>query len=97
GDGQLNGVGQDARGAAFLAVAVLRRAAQSNQVYATALRKDGERLICTGKSSGGGVNDDSVLAERLLFDAPLNDIAYFKLGAREMETMEWTNVALPSR
>jgi hypothetical protein len=93
--GQLNGVGQDSSSRAFVAVAGLRRDTQARQFFARALTKDGERLACSGKSISGGTRDDSVMTERLLFDSPLNDIAYFMLGTRDVETMEWTDVALP--
>ena len=95
--GQLNGIGQDSSGRAFLALAGLRRSAQKRQFCARALTKDGRRLTCAGKSISGGVNEDSVVVEQLLFDSPLNDIAYFMLGTREVETIEWTDVALPPR
>jgi serine/threonine protein kinase len=97
GGGQLNGVGQDSSGRAFLALACVRRYTQTNQFYARALSRDGRRLSCACKSISGGTKEDSVLAERLFFDAPLNDLAYFTLGTRDVETMEWTNVALPPR
>lgn len=90
----LNGVGQDAKGRAFIAIAENTLKMKSRKFDAMAVTKDGRKLSPNGRSAAGAENS-GLSVERFQFDVPLNDVANFAVGTRPIRTQEWKNVVLP--
>jgi hypothetical protein len=93
GDSQLNGIGQDASGKTFVAIAIAAEKNAARRFGVIAVTRDGlemEAITSTGDNSGGR----AVSTARFLFDARLSDIAQFRVGTRPIRTMEWKDVAL---
>ena len=91
---QFNGVGQNAKGKAFLTIAVDMKQDAARQFGVVAVTKDGRELQPSGGETGGGVGE-AVYVQRFLFDTPLAEVAHFRLGARPVRTVEFRNVPLP--
>ena len=94
GRSQLNAVGQNVLGRAFVAIAVDAKKLQGRQFDVVAITKDGRELPHTGWGRAGPV-DDGVRVENFDFTIPLTDVAKFIIGTRPVRTMEWKNVVLP--
>jgi hypothetical protein len=94
--GQLSSIGQDAKGRTFVVRSYGTKSSERRQFGVVAFGKDGRELESQGSSMGGQWNVDSkLLVERLYFNVPLADIAYFRIGTRPVRTMELINVVLP--
>lgn len=93
GDSQFNGLGQDADGKTFLAIAVDTDKTRERQFGVVAVLRDGTERDCRGISSMA--NDGSgTRAERFEFDEPLAEIASFRIGSRPVRSLTWENVVL---
>jgi hypothetical protein len=96
GSGQINGIGQDAAGKAFIAIAFEAQKTSQRRLGAIATTKDGRELEPVGSATGGNSNGTGVSIARFRFDVPLSDIAHFRVGTRPVRTMEWKDVVLPT-
>ncbi len=94
GNGQLNGVGENIDGRAFVSLAYDAAKMKSRRFGVRAILKDGRELMTGGSWSGNG-NGTGVRVEEYSFDLPLSDVAKFIIGTRPIRMMEWTNVVLP--
>lgn len=95
GGSQLNGVGQNSQGRAFVAIAVDAKNMQSRQFDVAAIAKDGREILHAGWGRGGPVGG-GVRVENFDFEIPLADVAKFIIGTRPIRTMEWKDVVLPA-
>jgi tRNA A-37 threonylcarbamoyl transferase component Bud32 len=93
GGSQLNGMGQDVDGRAFVAIAVAAKRMQARQFDALAVAKDGREISPAGSERGGTVGSD-VRIERFEFEIPLAEVAKFIIGSRPVRTNEWRDVVL---
>jgi serine/threonine protein kinase len=93
GGSQLNGMGQNVDGKAFVSIAVNNAGLHGRKFGALAVTKDGRRLTPGGAGVGGLAS--SLTAEEFTFDVPLTSIAKFLIGTRPIRTNEWKNVVLP--
>jgi len=91
GDGQLNGIGQDAGGKTFVAIAVDTQKNAARRFGIIAVTKDGRQLESGPVMSSAGA---TVGIARFEFEVPLADIAHFRVGTRPIRTMEWKDVVL---
>ena len=96
GGSQLNGMGQDVDGRAFVAIAVAAKKMSSRQFDAVAIAKDGRELPPAGSERGGTIGGD-VRIERFEFEVPLTDVTKFIIGTRPIRTNEWKDVVLPPK
>ncbi|MEP6663722.1 MAG: hypothetical protein ABJC04_08665, partial [Verrucomicrobiota bacterium] len=96
GEGELNGVGQNVDGRAFVAIAANAEKMKARRFGVVAVTKDGRELI-TGGSWSGGSDGTGLRVERFEFDVPLSEVAKFRIGTRPIRTMEWKDVVLPKR
>lgn len=94
GDSQLNGVGQNVDGRAFVSVAVDAKKMASRKFGAIAVDKAGRQVTPVGTESGGTVGS-GLRVESFDFEMPLADVAKFIIGARPVRTNEWKDVVLP--
>jgi hypothetical protein len=94
GNSQLNGIGQDSDGKSFIAIAIDAPKSASRRFGVIAVTKDGRELEPTGAASGSNSDGTGVSIARFNFDAPLADIAHFRVGTRPLRTMEWKGVVL---
>jgi hypothetical protein len=94
GNSQLNGVGQNSEGKAFVAIAVDAEKMKSRQFGVFAATKDGREVEPAGSERGGNIGS-GVRVENFEFAAPLADIARFRIGTRPIRTVEWKDVVLP--
>ena len=90
---QFNGIGQNAAGKAFFALAVDMKQDGGRQFGVVAVTKEGRDLQPVGFSGGGGVGE-AVYVQRFEFAAPLAEIAYFRLSSRPIRTIEYKDLAL---
>jgi hypothetical protein len=91
GNGQLNGIGQNIDGHAFVSLAYAPAKMKLRQFGVVAVTKDGREL----RSGSGGRSDSGVRVEEFTFDLQLADVAKFIIGTRPVRTNEWKNVVLP--
>jgi hypothetical protein len=91
GAGQLNGVGQNIDGQAFVSIAYAPAKMPSRRFGVMAVTKDGRELM-----AGGSWSDTGVRVEEFTFTVPLADVAKFIIGTRPIRTMEWKDVVLPT-
>jgi predicted Ser/Thr protein kinase len=91
---QLNGIGQNARGEAFVAIAVDTKADAAEQFGALAVMPDGRELQPSGSFLGGNSDGRGVNVQRFEFPVPLSEIVKFRIGTRPIRSIEWKNVAL---
>jgi len=94
GGSQLNGIGQNKAGRAFVAVAVDAKNMRSRVFDVVAVTKDGREIPRTGWERGGTIGA-GVSVENFDFEIPLADVAKFIIGTRPIRTNEWKNVGLP--
>ncbi len=94
GNSQLNGVGQDVDGEAFVAIAVDEGKMKSRRFGVKAVTKDGRELV-TGGSESSNSSGTGVGVEEFHFDLPLADVSKFIIGTRPIRTNEWKAVVLP--
>jgi hypothetical protein len=94
GGSQLNAVGQNVLGRAFVAIAVDAKKMQGRQFDVVAITKDGRELPHAGWGRAGPV-DGGVRVENFDFPTPLADVAKFLIGTRPIRIHEWKNVVLP--
>jgi hypothetical protein len=94
GGGQLNGVGQNVDGQAFVALAVDANRLNDRRFGVVAVTKDGRELM-TGGSWSGNSDGSGVRVEEFDFNVPLADVKKFIIGTRPIRTNEWENVVLP--
>jgi hypothetical protein len=95
GDSQLNGVGQNVDGQAFVAIAVDAGRLKSRRFGVVAVTKDGHELT-TSPSETSFAGDAGVSVAVFEFNVPLADLARFIIGTRPVHTMEWKDVVLPT-
>ncbi len=95
-DSQLNSIGQDLQGRAFVSIALDVEKMQGRKFGVAALAKDGRELQTTGTGAGGGVRS-GIRVEQFDFGVPLAEIAEFRIGTRPIRTNEWRNVVLPGK
>jgi len=93
GNSQLNGLGQNAQGKAFVAIAVDAGRMMSRQFGVFALMRDGREIQPTGSERGGNVGS-GVRVENFEFAEPLANVAKFIIGTRPIRMMEWKDVVL---
>lgn len=94
GNSHLNGIGQDIEEKAFVAVAVDASKAASRHFGVIAVMCDGRELAATGNSTSGHAGS-ALRVEKFTFNAPLKEIAQFRIGTRPIQTVEWKDVMLP--
>ena len=94
GNSQLNGMGQNVDGKAFVAIAVDAGKMKSRRFGVVAVTKDG-RDLTTGGSWSGNADGTGVRVEEFEFAVPLADVAKFVIGTRPIRTREWNDVVLP--
>jgi hypothetical protein len=94
GGSQLNGVGQNVDGRAFVAIGVDAKGMRSRQFDVVAVAKDGREIPRTGWESSGTVGA-GVRVENFDFELPLAEVAKFRIGTRPIRTNDWKDVALP--
>ena len=92
---QFNGLGQDADGKTFLAIAVDTGKTRERQFGVVAVLRDGTERDCRGVSSMGNVGAGT-RAERFEFKEPLAEIASFRIGTRPVRSLTCENVVLPN-
>ena len=94
GDSELNGVGQNVDGKAFVAIAANAGKMKSRRFGVVAVTRDGRELTTSGGESSNS-DGTGVRVEEFVFDVPLADVAKFIIGTRPIRTNEWRNVVLP--
>ncbi|HXF10435.1 MAG TPA: hypothetical protein VN625_06590, partial [Desulfuromonadaceae bacterium] len=94
GNGHLNGVGQNAKGNAFLSLAFDAEQLNGRRFAVVAVTKAG-RTLPTSRSWQGSGNGQGVRTEEFVCDAPLAEISRFIIGTRPIHTNEWKNVLAP--
>jgi hypothetical protein len=94
GGSQLNGVGQDVDGRAFVAIAVDVKNMQTRQFDVVAVARDGREIRSAGSGSSGAVGAE-FRVEHFDFELPLAAVAEFLIGTRPIRTVEWKDVVLP--
>jgi serine/threonine protein kinase/LysM repeat protein len=94
GNSQLNAVGQNVAGMAFVAIAVDAKKMQAREFDVVAITKDERELPHQGWGRSGAV-DGGVRVENFEFYVPITDVAKFIIGTRPVRTNEWRNVELP--
>jgi len=94
GGSQLNDVRQDRAGKAFAAIAVDAKRTSERRFGVVAVTKDERELDAIQSATGGYSDGTGVSIARFVFDAPLSDIAHFRVGTRPIRTMEWKDVVL---
>jgi len=94
GNSILNGLGQDAKGNAFVAIAVNTEEMKGRAFGAVAVAKDGRETRHSG--SGRGVSDvPGVSVAKFEFPILLSSVDKFIIGTRPIRTNEWKNIVLP--
>lgn len=96
GNSQLNGVGQNVDGQAFVSLAVDATKMKARRFGVIAVTKDGRELVTGGSWSGNG-DGTGVRVEEYDFNIPLAEVAKFIIGTRPIRTNEWKNVVLPGK
>jgi serine/threonine protein kinase len=94
GESELNGVGQNADGFAFVSIAVNTTQMASRKFGVLAMTKDGRELEPTSADSTGFEGGPGVRAERYNFSVSLADVEKFIIGTRPIRIMEWKNIVL---
>ena len=94
GNGQLNGIGQNLDGKAFVSLAFDGAKLKKRRFGVIAETKDGREILTAGSWSGNA-NGTGVFVQEFDFDTSLSNVARFIIGTRPIRTVEWTNVALP--
>jgi serine/threonine protein kinase len=95
---EVQSIGQDALGGSFLALAYCMSAMGDRQFGIVAVGRDGRDLETAGSSRGGQYDvQRQETVERFYFQAPLADIASFRVGTRPVRTMEWANVVIQKK
>lgn len=93
---QLNGLGQNSEGEAFIAISADTRKDSGRRFMVLAVTIDGKELAATGGERGGTVGAPFQV-ERFKFPVPVSQISHFKVGTRPIRTVEWKNVPLPRK
>jgi hypothetical protein len=93
GGSQLNGVGQNVDGQAFVSIAVDAKKMSSRKFGVIAVDKAGRQVSPTGAASGGTVGA-GVSVESFEFGMSLADVAKFVIGSRSIRTNDWKDVVL---
>src|SRR5437667_399895 len=91
GDGELNGIGQDADGKTFVAIAIDAQKSAGRRFGIIAVTRDGRQLESSPSMASAGA---TVGIARFEFEVPLADVAQFRVGTRPVRTMEWKDVVL---
>lgn len=94
GGSELNGVGQDVDGRAFVAIAVDVKSMPTRQFDVVAVAHDGREIRSAGGGSSGAVGA-GFRVENFDFELSLADVAKFIIGTRPIRTVEWKDVVLP--
>jgi len=94
GDGQLNGIGQNAEGHAFVSLAVDATQLHGRHYDVRALTKAGRVIPSVGRNRGGSVGG-AVRVEGFTFGIPLAEVTKFQIGTRPVRTNVWNEVRLP--
>ncbi len=93
GGSQLGSIGQNLDGKAFVGIAVNSSGVKDRSFAVVAVTRNHSELIPLGVSIGGN-QEVGARKEEFTFDAPLSDIARFRIGTRPIRTIEFHNVAL---
>lgn len=96
GGSQLNGVGQNVDGRAFIGIAVDAKKMVARQFDVVAVARDGRELSAAGVERSGTVGA-GVRVESFDFKIPLEGVAKFIIGSRPVRTNEWKDVVLPPK
>jgi hypothetical protein len=88
---QFNGLGQNAEGNAFFAIAIDMKQDAARQFGVVVVTKAGRELEPKQRGYGGG-NGEAVHVQRFVFATALADIAHFELRTRPIKTAEYQNV-----
>jgi serine/threonine protein kinase len=96
GGSQLNGMGQDVDGRAFVAIAVDARKMMSRVFDVIAVAQNGREHSAAG-TKRGGTGGSGLRVENFNFEIPLADVARFRIGSRAIRTNEWSGVVLPPK
>jgi len=95
GQSQLNGIGEDLKGHAFLSIAVNMDNMESRQFDVQATTHDGHTYVHDRHARGGTVGAH-LGVERFYFKRPLSAIKHFTIGSRPMRYELWHQVPLPA-
>ena len=96
GDVQLNGIGQDADGRTFVAIAQAGQMAAIRQFIIVAVTRDGRNLESSdGTGSAGPADGRGVRVSRFAFNVPLVNVEYFRAGTRPVRELNLVDVRLP--
>ncbi|MDB6019861.1 MAG: Serine/threonine protein kinase [Pedosphaera sp.] len=95
GSSLLNGLGQDADGKAFVAIAVDTEKMKTRRFGVIAVTKEGRELESSGGETGGSGVGSGVSVANFIFDTPLSNIKTFRIGTQPIRMVEWKNVVLP--
>jgi hypothetical protein len=96
GGSQLNGIGQNAEGRAFIAIAVDTRNTESRRFGVVAIARDGREFL-SALSGRRGVASGGVIMERFHFEIQLADVKKFIIGTRPIRQNDWKDVVLPKK
>lgn len=94
GGGQLNGIGQNVDGKAFVAIAADAGRLQGRRFGALAITKDGRELASSGGGVSGSADGAGVQVADFRFNTPISNVTKFIIGSRPVRTNEWKNVVL---
>lgn len=96
GAGGLNGIGNTAKGKAFISFSVMSAQMQARRMSAVAITREGKVLAgsenMSERSDGNGVR-----VQLYEFAVPLAEVVKFRVGSREVRTNEWKEVVLLGR
>ena len=94
GNSQLNGIGLNAQGKTFVAIAVDAEKMKSRLFGILAVTKAGAEVQPGGWETGGNVGS-GVRVDEFEFNEPLGDLAKFIIGTRPIRSNECKDVVLP--
>ena len=91
---KLGSVGQSLEGRAFVSLAVNNAKLGNRRFGVVAITKDGRELI-VGPSHSGINSPEGTGTMQFEFGVPLAEVKAFRIGTREIRTVEWRDVMLP--
>ena len=97
GNSQLDAVGQNVDGHAFVSLAVNASELQTRRFGVVAVTKGGRELVPSGGATSGSGDGTGVSSESFEFEMPLDQVARFRIGTRPVRVMEWKDVLLPTQ
>jgi hypothetical protein len=96
GESQLDSIGQNARGNAFLTISVNSKTMKTLRYGVTAITKDGREFTSSGGITGQ-LDGTGPQVAHFDFEVPLAEVAQFLIGTRTIHTFEWQDVILPGK